>query len=209
MDKDCYVVLTSNIILGNLDVPVVDNISVLASLAGTYYMSFIYTKNQSKVARLLKEMSSFENFGKPPNFDQKEQVLNFFSTFFFVYISVGIVQYDLLKFKGKAECEERNKNQDLTENCGFITPLWTPFSTQNVFVYYSFHVYIVFCAQLLMKPNMLITYNEFEITQHLVLRIKHLNQMICEAFDNTQFEISQSRLTNCILYHVDIIRYNV
>ncbi|XP_063907404.1 uncharacterized protein LOC135125684 [Zophobas morio] len=112
----------------NLDVPVVDNISVLASLAGTYYMSFIYTKNQSKVARLLKEMSSFENFGKPPNFDQKEQVLNFFSTFFFVYISVGIVQ------------------------------------------------------------------------------IKHLNQMICEAFDNTQFEISQSRLTNCIFYHVDIIR---
>ncbi|XP_063907406.1 uncharacterized protein LOC135125686 [Zophobas morio] len=76
----------------NIDVPVVDNISALASLTGTYYMSFIYTKNQSKVARLLKEI------------------------------------------------------------------------------------------------------------------IKHLNQMICEAIDNTQFEISQSRLTNCILYHVDIIR---
>ena len=51
----------------------VDNVSLLASTTCVYYMTFIYTNNRLKVVKLLKEMSNFENFGKPPNFEQKER----------------------------------------------------------------------------------------------------------------------------------------
>ncbi|XP_063907403.1 putative odorant receptor 85d [Zophobas morio] len=60
--------------------------------------------------------------------------------------------------------------------------------------------------QLLMKPTALATYAEFEITTHLILRIKQLNQMINEIFINTNYETARRRLNNCIVYHGDIIR---
>ena len=168
-------------------------------------MTFIYVKNQPKLASLLKEMSNFKSFGKPTNFDQKEKKMNLLSKVVFIYLTVGVTQYMALKFTQRQECEERNKNQGLKENCGFISQFWTPFSTQNAVVYYLCHAYIFLAVQLLMKPNILVTFNAFEITEHLILKIKHLNQMLYECFDNTEYKFSRKRLSKCILYHIHIL----
>ncbi|KAJ3644186.1 hypothetical protein Zmor_026856 [Zophobas morio] len=189
----------------NLEVPVMEDVSVLASIIGIYYMTVIYLKNQQKLANLLKEMSNFKNFGKPTNFDQKEEKFNLLSKAVFIYLLVSLTQYAALKFNQRGECEERNKIKGLNESCGYIVQLWTPFSTQNVVVYYSLYAYTFLAMQLLMKPNMLLTYNAFEITEHLILKIKHLNQMFYECFDNPDYEISGRRLSKCILYHIHII----
>ncbi|XP_063907304.1 odorant receptor 2a-like [Zophobas morio] len=189
----------------NLEVPVMEDVTVLASITGIYYMTFIYVKNQPKLANLLREMSNFQNFGKPTNFDQKERNLSLLSKAVFVYLAICVTQYNALKFNKKEECEERNKNQGLRENCGFITQLWTPFSTQNFVVYYSLYAYVFLSMQLLMKPNMLLTYHAFEITEHLILRIEHLNQMFYECFDNVDYNCCRSRLSKCILYHIHIL----
>ncbi|KAJ3644220.1 hypothetical protein Zmor_026890 [Zophobas morio] len=190
----------------HIDVSVVDDFSVLTSLIGVYYVAFTFTKNQPKVAKLLLEMSNFEKFGKPPNFDQEDKNLNFFSTSFFVYLCYSVLVYDIIKFRRKEECEDKNRNEGLNENCGFIAPMWTPFSTKNDVVYYLYHAYVIFCVQLLMKPSALVSYTEFEITTHLILRIKQLNQMIRQIFVNTNYVIARRRLNNCIVYHGDIIR---
>ncbi|XP_063907305.1 odorant receptor 85b-like [Zophobas morio] len=182
-----------------------EDVTLVASITGIYYMTFIYVKNQPKLANLLKAMSNFQSFGKPTNFDQKEKKLNFLSKVVFIYLTVGLTQYIALKFNQREECEERNKNQGLRENCGYMAQLWTPFSTQNIVVYYSFHVHVFLSMQLLMKPNMLLTYHAFEITEHLILRIEHLNQMLHECFDNVDYNFSRSRLSKCILYQTDIL----
>ena len=188
---------------------VVDDFSVLTSLIGVYYVAFTFTKNQPKVAKLLLEMSNFEKFGKPPNFDQEDKNLNFFSTSFFVYLCYSVLVYDIIKFRRKEECEDKNRNEGLNENCGFIAPMWTPFSTKNDVVYYLYHAYVIFCVQLLMKPSALVSYTEFEITTHLILRIKQLNQMIHQIFVSTNYVIARRRLNNCIVYHGDIIRFSL
>ncbi|XP_063907401.1 odorant receptor 4-like [Zophobas morio] len=165
----------------------INDFSGVTSLVCVYYVAFTFTKNQPKVARLLMEMSNFEKFGKPPNFDQEDETLNFVST-------------------RKEECEEKNRNDDLNENCGFVTPIWTPFSTKNHVVYYLLQAYVVVCVQLLLKPSALVTFTGFELTTHLILRIKQLNQMIHKIFVNTNYEIARRRLNNCLVYHADLIR---
>ncbi|KAJ3644225.1 hypothetical protein Zmor_026895 [Zophobas morio] len=190
----------------NVDVSVVDDFSGVTSLVCVYYVAFTFTKNQPKVARLLMEMSNFEKFGKPPNFDQEDETLNFVSTLFFAYLCFSVFIYQLIKFRRKEECEEKNRNDDLNENCGFVTPIWTPFSTKNHVVYYLLQAYVVVCVQLLLKPSALVTFTGFELTTHLILRIKQLNQMIHKIFVNTNYEIARRRLNNCLVYHADLIR---
>ncbi|WP_219823784.1 hypothetical protein, partial [Enterobacter cloacae complex sp. 2DZ2F20B] len=126
--------------------------------------------------------------------------MNFLSSLVSIYLVIGVTGYTILKFNQKGKCEERNISKSLNENCGFIAQFWTPFSTKNIDVYWSFYAYIYLSMQLLMRPNMLVTYNAYEVTEYLILKIKHLNQMLHECFDYADYQVSRTRLSKCILY---------
>ena len=189
-----------------MDIPVTEDIDGVASIGGMYYMAFMYIKNQAKIALLLRDISDFKIFGKPPNFDEKNRRLNFISNVVFIYLICTPTQYSIIKYTQKNICEARNEKIGYEDNCGFILPVWTPFSTKNVIVYWIYYICISVGAQILIKPSLLITFHAFEITQHLILKIEHLKQMLHDCFENKNDIICRKKLNKCISYHREIVR---
>lgn len=150
-------------------------------------------------------MSNYKKFGIPPGFQQTNKDLNFLSNATFLFVIFVTFFYLLLKLYRKTDCETENMKKNLNENCGFITPMWTPFNVKYFPVYQLFFFYTVVAAQLIMKPALLITFLAYEIGTHIILRIKHLNKMIKKCFDYKNYEISRKQLIKCIMYHIEII----
>jgi hypothetical protein len=168
-------------------------------------MIFVYVQNQPRIALLMRDLTNFENFGSPPGLEIQEKRLNSLSNGTFFYAILGTTLYTLVKMSQKSECERISQEKGINENCGFIAPFWMPFRTSYLPVYFLVLSYTFVASQLLMKPSLIMTFNAFEIAEHIILKIKHLNSMIITCFDDDNYEICQNKLRNCILYHQEIV----
>jgi hypothetical protein len=189
----------------NLDLYISEDIAVIVSITGIYYMIFVYVQNQPRIALLMRDLTNFENFGSPPGLEIQEKRLNSLSNGTFFYAILGTTLYTLVKMSQKSECERISQEKGINENCGFIAPFWMPFRTSYLPVYFLVLSYTFVASQLLMKPSLIMTFNAFEIAEHIILKIKHLNSMIITCFDDDNYEICQNKLRNCILYHQEIV----
>lgn len=169
-------------------------------------MTFIYVKNQPKVAQLLKDLSNFDNFGEPPHFEERMEKLDLWSQFFSYYTIAGITIYNFIKYSGRGDCERENKIKGLHENCGLLSPTWIPFRIDYFPVYQLVFIFIFISSQMLMKLVLIISYSALEMGQHIIMRIDHLNSMILQIFDINDMEGSRWRLRRCIEYHVEILK---
>ncbi|KAH0809508.1 hypothetical protein GEV33_013282 [Tenebrio molitor] len=104
----------------NVDIRISEDVAFMVAFSGLYYMTIIYVKNQPKVAHLLRDLSNFERFGKPPGFDEEEDKLSFWSKFCFYYTVGGIFAYNFIKLIQKSDCEKVNVEKGLKENCGIL-----------------------------------------------------------------------------------------
>jgi hypothetical protein len=167
-------------------------------------MSFIYVKSGPKIVLLLEDLSSFNHFGRPPNFEERERVSNHLSKCSFMFIAVGSFFYNMVKLYKKLECQKRNIEENLNENCGIIAPVWFPFNIDYFPVFQLASMCMYTCTVLVTKSALVITYHVYEIAQYIVMRINHLNSMIVKCF-NGDYESCRDNLRNCILYHAEII----
>ncbi|XP_068913513.1 odorant receptor 4-like [Tenebrio molitor] len=177
----------------------------IIAFCGIYYMTFIYVKNQPKIALLLRDLSSFATFGKPPGFEQIENKLSFWSKFCFSYAVAGIVVYNSIRLLQKSDCERINREEGLNENCGLLSPTWFPFKIDYFPVFHLVFLYIFVSTQILMKLALMISFNALEMIHHIILRIDHLNIMIGQCFEDENYQVSRNKLKTCILYHLDIL----
>jgi hypothetical protein len=181
-----------------------EDVAVLCSFIGGSYMSFIYVKNGPKIVLLLEDLSNFNRFGRPPNYYERERILNHLSVCSFMFIAVGSFFYNMVKLYKRPECQRRNIEENLNEKCGIIAPVWFPFNIDYFPVFQLASLCMYTCTVLVTKSALVITYHVYEIAQYIVMRINHLNSMIVKCFDG-DYESCRDNLRRCILYHAEII----
>ncbi|KAJ3644242.1 hypothetical protein Zmor_026910 [Zophobas morio] len=183
-----------------------EEIAVLIAAYGTYYMICAYIKNQRQVALLLRDLSQFENFGKPPGFEKKDKQLNLCVKMLVAYSFTGTVVYSSMKLFEKGKCKafhlERKSNGNY---CGLIAPFWLPFEIDYFPVFHLWLLYGFLAACLLLKMCLHISFNALEIAHHIILRIHHLRIMFLECFNSGSNQIIRVKLATCVLYHKEIL----
>jgi hypothetical protein len=180
-----------------------EEMAVLSAIYGTYFMVFAYIKNQKKIVSLLRDLSSFDKFGIPEDFYEEEKKLTFYAKFIYTYVTITVSAYNFLLLFLKSDCEKYNKEHDLKENCGLVIP--TPFAADYFPVFQLVFLYQLVVSNMLLRLSMIIAYNTFEITQHIIFRINHLNIMTTACFDDDDYQTSRNKLTRCILYHSEVL----
>jgi hypothetical protein len=189
--------------LDEVERDVSEEMAVLSAIYGTYFMVFAYIKNQKKIASLLRDLSSFDKFGIPEGFHEEEKKLTFYAKFIYTYVTITVSAYNFLLLFLKSDCEKYNKEHDLKENCGLVIP--TPFAADYFPVFQLVFLYQLVVSNMLLRLSMIIAYNTFEITQHIIFRINHLNIMTTACFDDDDYQTSRNKLTRCILYHSEVL----
>ncbi|KAJ3621887.1 hypothetical protein MTP99_002438 [Tenebrio molitor] len=182
-----------------------DDIALMVSYTGSSYMASIYVKNQGKIALLLRDLSNFKRFGMPPNFKKQDKFLNLLSNITVVYCVFTVSLYNLVRLYQKPECEKLNIEKHLEENCGILFRIWAPFKIDYFPVYQLVLLYAFTASIFVSRSALMITFQVFEISQHIIQRIRHLNSMIVVCFDDPDYEVCRKKLLKCILYHTDII----
>ncbi|KAH0811127.1 hypothetical protein GEV33_011663 [Tenebrio molitor] len=182
-----------------------EEMAVLSAIYGTYFMVFAYIKNQKKIVSLLRDLSSFDKFGIPEDFHEEEKKLTFYAKFIYAYVTITVSAYNFLLLFLKSDCEKYNKEHDLKENCGLVIP--TPFAADYFPVFQLVFLYQLVVSNMLLPLSMIIAYNTFEITQHIIFRINHLNIMTTACFDDDDYQTSRNKLTRCILYHSEVLDF--
>ena len=192
--------------LDQREISLSEDIAVLISLSGTYYITFTFLYNRLRLVKFLEDLSDFKNFGKPPNFEKEERRLSVLSNAAFMYSVFATAVYTVVKYLRKPECERINKEKNLNENCGFIISLWIPFNIQHPITYQIVFLYVLLASQLFVKPALLISSCAFEFTRHIILRIKHLNVLIQDCFEVDNYNNCKGKLRHCVQYHADILK---
>ncbi|XP_063905460.1 odorant receptor 67c-like [Zophobas morio] len=190
-----------------LDVNVSEDVALIVCFLGTYYSVFAFTKNQSKIALLLQDLSNFERYGMPPGFKNLEKKLNLWSKCAFIYAFFAVVVYSSIKFVQRSKCQKNNAQKNLDENCGFPTAIWSPVDINYFPVYQMVYFYVVVSIQTLMKLVLMISVLMLEMAHYIVLRIEHLEKMIVECFESRNTTIRKRKMIECILYHTEILEY--
>ncbi|XP_063907308.1 odorant receptor 49b-like [Zophobas morio] len=176
------------------------------SMLGMIYMSIIYVHHQPKIALLLKDLSNFGKYGKPSGFDKVNKRLNFWAPVPFMYPTVGVLFYSFTKFKNKSICELANEGKAVKDMCGVMYSFWIPFDINYFPVIQITALCVATLVILLVRLRTGIAFQALEIIQHVILRIRQLNVMIEDIFNgNDDLVTKRKKLTNCILYHQEII----
>lgn len=185
--------------------PISEHLGALVSNIGISYMAIIYVQQQHRIAHLLKDLSNFNEFGKPPGFEKENKILNFWSICVFIYPTVGATLYNISKLSQRSKCNIENERVGLPPTCGLIFPIWVPFDINYFPLFHLILVCTWFCTTLFVRLHLSISYNAFEIAHHIILRIKHLNEMIVKCFDNSSHAASHQKLKKSILYYRHVL----
>lgn len=171
-------------------------------------MVYVFVKNQKPVALLMRDLSDFEIFGVPPNFEKRNKKLNLGVELLFNYTVGAVIFYTFLKLSEKSKCKRITSERGMKENhCGLIAPFWIPFNIDYFPVFQLFSLLAIFVSHLLIKMCLHISLNAFEIAHHIILRIQHLKVMIEGCFNDKSYAVSQRNLKRCISYHIQILEY--
>ncbi|CAH1374823.1 unnamed protein product, partial [Tenebrio molitor] len=105
-----------------------EDFALIVSYCGFVLMMTLYVVNHKRVAELMRRLSDFEDFGKPPEFDQFNTKMEFFSKLFIWYSILSILFYKCFKLYQIPDCK---RERGSFEVCGLITPIWKPWNFTN------------------------------------------------------------------------------
>ncbi|XP_064210857.1 uncharacterized protein LOC103314251 [Tribolium castaneum] len=192
----------------NLDVELSANIAVLSAVTGLTYMLIVFVWSQDKVVHLLAKLGTHEIFGTPDNFKKRSRRLDFYAKLYSYYCYFGIVIYSLLQIIEMPECRKINEEKGLSEICGMIVPFWAPFDIDWFPLKQIFWFDQLLGIYIIIKGGAAVSITTFEVAQYICLKIKHLNSLLRQAFDDPHEEVIEKRLLHCIRYQQHIIRTN-
>ncbi|EFA10704.1 hypothetical protein TcasGA2_TC011882 [Tribolium castaneum] len=190
----------------NLDVELSANIAVLSAVTGLTYMLIVFVWSQDKVVHLLAKLGTHEIFGTPDNFKKRSRRLDFYAKLYSYYCYFGIVIYSLLQIIEMPECRKINEEKGLSEICGMIVPFWAPFDIDWFPLKQIFWFDQLLGIYIIIKGGAAVSITTFEVAQYICLKIKHLNSLLRQAFDDPHEEVIEKRLLHCIRYQQHIIR---
>lgn len=166
----------------------------------------MFIKTQPRLAELLIQLSNCEEFGEPPDFQKYTKILNFWSTITGLVSSSIILLYSFLRLSKKKQCQEMVSKVHLERSCGLTGDIWIPFDTNNITVFIAIHIWILTSTLIVLSMGLRTSFNIFEISYLIALKIKHLEKML---FESVQKNNGKIRVKSCILYHKNILKYGV
>jgi hypothetical protein len=196
-------VLTQELFVGVLDSQnPSEDFALIVSYCGFVLMMTLYVVNHKRVAELMRRLSDFEDFGKPPGFDQFNTKMEFFSKLFIWYSILSILFYKCFKLYQIPDCK---RERGSFEVCGLITPIWKPWSGDPVPILILTLDYTLFYGAIMTSSVLLIGVQVLEISLYIKLRLDHLKLMLLTCFDQDT-RTNRKLLNDCINYHQNIIR---
>jgi hypothetical protein len=199
-------VLTQELFVGVLDSQnPSEDFALIVSYCGFVLMMTLYVVNHKRVAELMRRLSDFEDFGKPPGFDRFNTKMEFFSKLFIWYSILSILFYKCFKLYQIPDCK---RERGSFEVCGLITPIWKPWSGDPVPILILTLDYTLFYGAIMTSSVLLIGVQVLEISLYIKLRLDHLKLMLLTCFDQDT-RTNRKLLNNCINYHQNIIRSKI
>ncbi|EFA10703.1 odorant receptor 85c [Tribolium castaneum] len=192
----------------NLDVDLSANIAVLSAVTGLTYMLIVFVWSQDKLVHLLAKLDTHEIFGTPDNLTKRSRRLNFYAKLYSYYCYFGIVIYSLVQIIEMPQCRKMNEEKGLSEICGMIVPFWAPFDIDWFPLKQIFWLNQLLGIYIIIKGGAAVSITTFEVAQYICLKIKHLNRLLREAFDDPCDVVVEQKLLHCIRYQQHIIRTN-
>lgn len=173
---------------------------MLISFSGGAYISVLFFLKQKRLAVLYDGLVDFNIFGKPADFDKKNNKLNLYSIIFSYYVSLAIFFYGFISLMSIPKCEIYNQKFNLSAICGQFFPGKLPFVQLNrkpmkqVYFIYQYAV-----TSILLNGSAVVQFMTFETSSHIIVRIQHLKGLLKQVFDN---QVNQKeRLHFCIQYY--------
>ncbi|KAJ3642133.1 hypothetical protein Zmor_024942 [Zophobas morio] len=177
---------------------------ILIGEVGVFYFNATYVRYEEPIAKIFTHLSNFKQFGTPPNFDQRNKKLMFWSKLYKTYIDAAIFSMGLEPFLKLKSCERENLTRKFKEICGLVVTTWVPFDI-NVFpLKQILYVWQVYTLLFTLKGAALISFSIMESMEHLVVRIQHLKVMLLETAETENAKLREARLLKCVEYHNDI-----
>ncbi|XP_044267457.1 uncharacterized protein LOC123013144 [Tribolium madens] len=117
------------------DLDTSEDFALVFSYFGFLSTMIFYSKSHKKVCDLIYNLGKFDEFGKPPNFDELNQKLDFYSKLASGYTAIGVIVYSGMKVYKIPDCKAERGSIQV---CGLTVPLlcekfneayyWTAFS---------------------------------------------------------------------------------
>ncbi|KAJ3642131.1 hypothetical protein Zmor_024940 [Zophobas morio] len=183
-----------------------EDLVILIGEVGVFYFNATFVKFQQPIAKIFTHLSNFEKFGIPPNFEQRNKKLMFWSRMYKTFIDIVIFNMCLETLLRLKSCEKANLTRKFKEICGLVVTTWVPFDI-NVFPLKQI-LYLWQCYTLLftLKGAALISFSLMESMEHLVVRIQHLKGLLLETVDTKDEKLRNENLEKCVEYHTDIFK---
>jgi hypothetical protein len=168
---------------------------MMISEIGVYYFIAIFVSHQKQIAQIYVDLSDFDNFEKPQNFDKENKRLMFLSKMF---IDFAIINVCLSPFITKRFCEKQNQDREFKEICGLLATTWMPFNidvfpTKQIFFLWQSYT-IVFT----MKGAALISFAMMETIEYSSRSAIHCDYLLCFSIGKT----IDKYYTRCLFIHV-------
>jgi hypothetical protein len=179
-----------------------ENVGLILSYSGFLSVMTLYALNHKRVAQLMRRLSDFEDFGKPPGFDQLKTKMEFYSKISVCYCLLAGIVYKCIKLYGIPDCQRERGSFEI---CGLIVPLWKPWNGDSISPLLLTLDFTLVYGLIFTNSILLICVQILEISLNIKLRIDHLKLMLLTCFDRDT-RTNRKCLNKCINYHQNIIR---
>jgi hypothetical protein len=181
-------------------------ITVTAQI-GVYYYIVVYVPLQRKAARLYVRLSNFDNFGKPPEFDNHSVKLKYLAMAYKTGLNIVVIAYFSEPILTRHICERQNAARHFEDICGLVTASWMPFDISKFPNKYLFYIWQTYSIYWTYEGSAAISYLIVASMEHVLIRIWHLKSMIKDAIDTEDDESRRQQIARCMEYHIDIFEY--
>lgn len=180
-----------------------DLITVTAQIS-VYYYILVYVPRQKIAARFFVKLSTFDTFGKPPDFDEHSLRLEYIAMAYKTGVHIVVIAYFSEPFLTKHSCEKRNAAEHVEDVCGLVTASWMPFNIRDFPYKQLFYLWQSYSLFWTYEGPAAVSFLIVGSTKHVLVRFWHLKMLIKNAIE-TDVEIERKeKLSLCLEYHQHI-----
>lgn len=170
------------------------------------YVIIVFLAKRQQIAKTIHMLEDYTDYGIPEDFEKETKRISYIASFYTGYAVYGGIPFCLYQYFGRKRCLRENAinpKPDLV--CGLVSGTWMPFD-----INYSprFEIYFIIqsiAAVLLAKTGFTIFCLIFVITEHYVIKLKHLKSMIKRISSTPQISVNKY-IKLCVQYHHRILQ---
>lgn len=180
-----------------------DMVTIVGQLCVMYFNTLfvIFYKKTAEIINKLKDLSTF---GKPKDFERRNQEISLISGRFrgmIVAATACIVLYPVLATK---ECKNSNKTKEVKNICGMVAPIWLPFGFEKFPIKQIVIAWQASCALVNFVTASAVASVILEIMENFIIRIRHLKQLVPTIIKMSENQPRSQLFSKWIQYHVFI-----